>query len=174
MYILLTFQFLFNSRIAHTVFIFELLIISVKKLYKTSFYLPNVTYMRATHVSVYLPQVCLNWHLVFIWALLEYHRAFLVIDANCHRFSYCEGKTLNELYFYHFWLGIKRRVMMAPWVCRLVTGSHLINSPSPLPQSITTFEPQPLHNIQNTHSQPTSLTSRLLFESSRKLTVKFC
>ena len=51
--------------------------------------------MCATHVTVYLAQVCLDRHLVFICPLLEYHRAFLVIHANCHRFSYCEGKTLS-------------------------------------------------------------------------------
>ena len=72
--------------------------------------------------------------------------------------------TPNLWNIYHFWLRIVRRLMMAPWVSRLMTSSHLVNPPSSLPQSIATLIPKILNNIKSTNSKPTSLVSRLFFD----------
>ena len=57
---------------------------------------------------------------------------------------------------------------MAPSVGRGVTGTDLINAPSPLPNTVATLVAQVFHNVMDAHSKPAPFIPGLLLHCDSK------
>ena len=56
--------------------------------------------------------------------------------------------------------------MVAPRVSGGVTGSHLVDRPSSLPDAVAAGKVEIFHNIHHAYAHPNALISRLLFDQN--------